>query len=47
MGNLPLGGLSVRDTTQIRNDLVLEAHPDGLCILPRREGEPAGDHSWG
>jgi len=30
----------VNDTICIRDELVLEAHPDGPYILLRREGEP-------
>jgi len=29
-----------RDTIHIRDELVLEAHPDGLYILLQRESEP-------
>ena len=30
----------MQDTIYIRDELVLEAHPDGPYILLRREGEP-------
>jgi hypothetical protein len=40
MGILPLGGLLMQDVIYIREELVLEAHPDGRYILLRREGEP-------
>ena len=30
----------MKDTIYIRDELVLEAHPDGPYILLRREGEP-------
>jgi hypothetical protein len=31
----------VRDTIYIRDELVLEAHPEGPYIVLRREGEPS------
>lgn len=31
----------MKDTIQIRDELALEAHPEGLYILLRRDGEPA------
>jgi hypothetical protein len=34
----------VKDTIYIRDELVLEAHPEGPYILIRREGEPGSVH---
>ena len=39
MGRLSFGGPPVQDIIYIRDELVLEAHPDGPYILLRREGE--------
>ena len=40
VGHLELGESAMQDTIYIRDELVLEAHPDGPYILLRREGEP-------